>query len=143
LVTSKIFRDGHALSHWSKGDPEFFGYNPCTPEKALCGAILGRAMLDALGAVKRKQKDKKRAREDVMRANEALEWLEDPSDEPFSYRWICSHLDLDPELTLKAFRKRGASLVEVNDRRAFTEGLRGGRFRTDTIENPLTPGLSG
>lgn len=69
------------------------------PERSLLVAVLERAVFDFVG-------HKKSARED------AAEWIfgDYDNNEPFSFNWVCSHLDMHPADVLhqiKQMKPRG------------------------------------
>lgn len=76
-----------------------------TPERRLLLAVLERAILDYVG-------------NDRLEVNEATSWLfgelKDTEIREFSFRWVCSQLDLDAtEISgkIRAMPKRGASRI--------------------------------
>lgn len=89
---------------------------PSIPEKNLLAAVLGRAILDATGTV------------DLQARKGAHMWLRldrEFSDkfEPFSFRWICFYLDLDPRIIKKYV------LLEINNPQDMGINLRYARHR--------------
>lgn len=74
------------------------------PEKALLLAILMRAMLDYSGCSKGSASRKKTNRKS------AWVWFTEPQGavyRPFSFLWICEHLDIDPRAVIRFLREGG------------------------------------
>lgn len=72
-----------------------------TPERQLLAAILGRAIRDLFVTYNRSGSYvfvRKLRRE-------ALSWFACKEVKPFSFIWICWHLDLRPELVIKELRE--------------------------------------
>ncbi len=68
------------------------------PEKQLLAAMLQRAITDLT-----------LPRFDVLDIwrQDAILWIHDLSDAPFSYIWLCEQLDLDPKVLLVKVKKVG------------------------------------
>lgn len=60
-----------------------------SPERAMLAAMLARAIMDSQSS-------------DPPLAGEAREWLSSNSGDPYQFRWVCGHLDLDPEALRQA-----------------------------------------
>lgn len=88
---------------------------PASPERALLLGILEQAGRDAFG------------RRTLVAALSPLEyrrlivWLEkrNTEDYPFTYSWICDHLNLCPEATLLALKERFAGKLSRDIRKRF------------------------
>lgn len=80
-----------------------FNGDDVTAEKKLLRAILYRAASDFTTVFLTDIRDDtlsscERIRERSNLQREAEGWIEDRSISPWSYRWVCCHLDLDPEI---------------------------------------------
>lgn len=71
-----------------------------SPEKQLLSAVLLRAMNDATSQTKLS-----REYNETLQSS-ALEWFEDTSIQPFSFRWIAEQLSDSPEHFIDAVKRR-------------------------------------
>jgi len=76
--------------------PPVHAVHPETPSRGLLGAVLERAMRDAIGPLGTGStactpSEQVRARH----------WFRHASVEPMSFRWLCLVLDLDPEAIVR------------------------------------------
>lgn len=53
----------------------------------------------------------------AARHAQAWRWIRSPSCAPFSFRWCCSAIDIDPECALAALRDRSGEIVDALRRR--------------------------
>lgn len=75
--------------------PESFFPRARNPEERLLIAIICRAIADCVDG-----------------CEEAEEFLLDDSEEDFSFRWMCAHLDLDPSRFVKKLQSQRFILVK-------------------------------
>lgn len=68
--------------------------SPTTPERHLLVAVLRRALFDYVQGSN-------------LEREAARDWLFDEDDRAiFTYRWICTHLGMEPESILSRLRRR-------------------------------------
>jgi len=77
-------------------DDETEGFCPSKPERNLLAAVMARAICDAFGSAQ--------CERHVVRS--ARQWIFAPlaPKEPFSFAWVATNLDLDPEDLQKSMR---------------------------------------
>lgn len=93
-------------------DPShFLSYSPTprTPERKLLAATLERGIKDAAGMFDIKTEKPR------VEQSSALLWVLSADDEPWSFRWVCDELDMDPG-TLKAAILRAIHLFKAENR---------------------------
>ena len=65
------------------------------PEHRMLCAILERCVLDILHPAKMRLTTAVERMEARRLRDEALAWISEPDDEPYTFIWICDHLTLD------------------------------------------------
>lgn len=105
-----------------------------SPEHELLAQIIRRAVWDAFGAFKegKSLRQQKRKRQ----AMEAQEWLLSELQTPFTFRWICCHLNIDPDGFIQKLNMhiaKNSVVKELQSPTRFTEAT-WSRLRTVLIE---------
>lgn len=108
--------------HWTiaENDSELMGMvggQPVKSERALVAAVLCRAMMDLLNTYTREDRTSVGGTKPWLRRIEAAQWVaQNQPDEPFSFRWCCDVLGIEP-----ASIRRWAQEVreDQRDRRRF------------------------
>ena len=74
------------------------------PEKELLLAIVSRAIRDAYVETNWQFVESPQERGSIKRS--ALEWLHSRQEDEWSFIWICSHFDIEPELFIQTLKKK-------------------------------------
>ena len=69
------------------------------PERSLIAAVFGRAFRDAMG-------DLRSITKRAYLIKDARRWFSCRSLEPYSFRWCCDVLELDPDRVLEQLKAR-------------------------------------
>jgi hypothetical protein len=80
-----------------------------SPEHKLMIAVLTRALSDALKPITIFNQS---GRSKIKHRENALAFFASDSEEPFSFRWLCEHVSVDPE----GLRERIQALVQADNR---------------------------
>lgn len=102
-------RGSNAANKLSPEDTEEqFGPSPVKPERNLLAAVLARAICDAFGT----------AHCDRHEIRSARQWLfgQLTPKRPFSFAWVCLHLDLDPISLQESLRTYEGKPEEIQER---------------------------
>lgn len=92
-------------------------------ERSLLFALLERAVLDAAGQRLNCQEGESTSENTIRDAREwLLDWEEGDFHEPYSFCWVCEHLDLCPQLVRDGLR---AALSEDGKLRKTHVGING------------------
>ena len=94
-----------------------YNYTPL-PEKMLCMAVLQRAILDYLELSMSSEQGKNRKEDRVYYRGTAVRWFLDDECDPFSFCWVCEHLDIDTD-----FIRRFLYVAKKSDSRYFKTGF--------------------
>ena len=92
----------------SDGVEESVAPSPVKPERNLLAAVLARAICDAFGS----------AHCDRHEIRSARQWLfgQLAPKRPFSFAWVCLHLDLDPISLQESLRTYEGNPDEIQER---------------------------
>lgn len=82
------------LNIFLSNEEPYDNHSDIAPELKLCAAILVKALADALNITSFSTEAKAIGRREEKQAADAREWLISESFEPFSFLWICEHLDI-------------------------------------------------
>lgn len=95
----------------SDGDNENEAHSPVKPERNLLSAVLARAICDAFGTA--------HCERHIVRS--ARQWLFGKLDhtKPFSFGWVCLHLDLEPAQLQETLRTYEDNPDDIQDRLAL------------------------
>lgn len=93
---------------FSESDDENENGSPVKPERNLLAAVLARAICDAFGTA--------HCERHVVRS--ARQWLFGKllPKKPFSFAWVCMHLDLDPIELQRSLRGYEDNPEEIQER---------------------------
>lgn len=101
-------------SEWTAknaGDPllpaQFTPAKPWTGERALLQAVLEEALQSV--------RNTKNVPNCIRRQREAADWFVSQSTEPFSFIWICHHLNIDPDLIRSKLKPTIEKAIEEYD----------------------------
>jgi hypothetical protein len=107
--------------------------SPSIPERDLLAACLERAIRDILN--KPDQTGSKEIRNN-HNCREALGWLRSSSMRPFSFRWLCQHLDISPKAVRRYIYELKASGKKFDVFNGSMSANRG--IRTDIPTTKIT-----
>lgn len=97
-----------AANRFATDGDEGEAYSPVKPERNLLAAVLARAICDAFGTA--------HCERHIVRS--ARQWLfgKLTPKRPFSFAWVCTHLDLDPIQLQDSLRHYEGNPEEIQER---------------------------
>ena len=95
----------------TEGDQDCEAQSPVKPERNLLAAVLARAICDAFGTA--------HCERHIVRS--ARQWLfgKMTPKKPFSFAWVCIHLDLEPVALQQNLRGYEGNPDEIQERLTF------------------------